>query len=478
RTGYRPLILLVALGLLMISSLRAQLISLKTIPVAAGDQFLLFPSQNLGIGGVSISLSDSLADPWVNPAYGNKIKGRHVFIAPVYYRIANGMGSARSMPFSVQWSQGVWFAGGGLAIQTLNTDENPTFWQPGARTLSGNSAENKYFAGFLGKRLTGLNSSIALGVYWADLSALGGVDLLYNNSQKIVQDGDISDIRIGFVRESQQGVSQEILFIRNEVDLLHEVSYRRGWGEEQIEQNLDHTVTLGLHLGIQVPLNNDEWKYGGLFTVNHKSHPKIPNYEIMNIPRDPGNTMAYNLGVGLSKRAALTTFGVDIIYEPIWSNTWAEADTFMVNLEDQLIRPGDKTIENDFKFSNWIMRTGLGWKKDHQTFQLGLQMRTIQYTLDQQDYLAVTQRQQQEYWSEWTTTWGVTFEYPEYTIRYSGRTTTGTGRPGVDTQWIWFGGALEASVGGDYIIAPSDDLTLEAARVITHQISIAVPIGK
>ena len=30
-------------------------------------------------------------------------------------------------------------------------------------------------------------------------------------------------------------------------------------------------------------------------------HPKIPNYEIMNIPRDPGTSWSYNLGVGIAR---------------------------------------------------------------------------------------------------------------------------------------------------------------------------------
>ena len=263
--------------------------------------------------------------------------------------------------------------------------------------------------------------------------------------------------------------------------MTHEVTYW-DWDREndnqRIEVNLDHTVTWGVHSGFTAPLEGKGWNYGGILTVNSKTHPKIPNYEIMNIPRDPGNTMAYNIGAGISKREAFSTFGIDVIYEPIWSNTWAVTDTLMVNDNDQPISPGGKTVENDFEFSNWIMRTGLGWGDNFKSFQLGLQMRTISYTLDQEDYIAVTDRQQEEYWAEWTTSWGIKLNYPDFTVRYTGRTTMGTGRPGVDTQWIRVGTWAEASVGGDFIIAPSDALTLQEARVMTHQISISVPIGK
>ena len=51
----------------------AQFVSLKTVPIATEDQFLIFPSQNLGMAGVSIALDDPLLDPFVNPAKGSRL---------------------------------------------------------------------------------------------------------------------------------------------------------------------------------------------------------------------------------------------------------------------------------------------------------------------------------------------------------------------------------------------------------------------
>ncbi len=476
-TGARPHFILIAM-LLLVNSSYGQLISLKTIPVATGDQFLLFPSQNLGMGGINISLTDSLLDHWINPAKGSQINTSQVSSSPVYYRIGNGYGDARSMPFALLWTQNDWFGGLSMALQAMNSANSQTPWSTDIRTLSGNMSENRYFSGFLGKRFA--NTSLGISAYQAKLSALDGVDLLYSDSEKIKQSGQIKDIRVGLSRKGLGGARQELLLLRNELDMTHKVTYQFwGWErfDERIETNLDHTITLGLHAGFTAPINTKGWQYGGIFTVNTKTHPKIPNYEIMNIPRDPGNTLAFNLGGGLSKRGGLNSFGIDFIYEPITSNTWAEADTHMINAEQELIRPGDKTMENDFEFSNWVLRTGLGWQNQNKGFQLGMQMRTIHYWLDQRDYIAVTDRKQEEYWVEWTTTWGMTLEYTDFTIRYSGRTTMGTGRPGVDTQWLWFGASEAVSASGDFIIAPSDALTLQEARVLTHQLSISLPIG-
>ena len=62
----------------------AQLISVKSVPVAEGDQFTIFPSLNISMGGVSIALDDPLLDPFLNPAKRPPIwlKGRRTGTVP------------------------------------------------------------------------------------------------------------------------------------------------------------------------------------------------------------------------------------------------------------------------------------------------------------------------------------------------------------------------------------------------------------
>src|ERR1041384_4581143 len=59
-----------ALFLMTAPTLGAQLISIKTVPIAQGDQFDIFPSQHRGMGGVSLALADTLLDPLRYPAPG------------------------------------------------------------------------------------------------------------------------------------------------------------------------------------------------------------------------------------------------------------------------------------------------------------------------------------------------------------------------------------------------------------------------
>jgi len=61
-------------------------------------------------------------------------------------------------------------------------------------------------------------------------------------------------------------------------------------------------------------------------------------------------------------------------------------------------------------------------------------------------------------------------------VRYAGRVTSGTGRPG--TAWDTPIGlaALELQTGADFIIAPQGPLTLQEASVVTHQLAVRIPV--
>ncbi len=72
------------LAILAGTGLTAQLIPIRTVPVASGDQFLTVPSGPLGMRGVMIALDDSLADGWVNPAKGILI-GESSFLGASFY---------------------------------------------------------------------------------------------------------------------------------------------------------------------------------------------------------------------------------------------------------------------------------------------------------------------------------------------------------------------------------------------------------
>jgi hypothetical protein len=484
-----PLLLLAALA----TPAEAQLISLKTVPIATGEQFLLAPARGLGMGGVSIALHDTLGDPFVNPAKGSRVRGIPFFGSPAVYSISDENGGGRTLPAGVLMGGERWFGGALLAFQQI---ENPRFnggccarFDAALTTTVpnrlGGSAYNRYAFGTVGRKLTE-GVSVAASAFGADLEAVDGVDFLYARAARIGQDGHMLDYRLGLLAEGSDGRSLELLLLHNRLDMTHEVTYqnwvfdpvaRRGQLQTRVETNLDRTRTWGAHAGYVQPVGDDGVRVGAVVTGNHKSHPKIPNYEIMNIPRDPGFSWAYNFGAGVSRTDGPATLGVDLVYEPIWSETWADSDTAVTSRSGRVIAPGGRTVENDFRFSNFLLRTGLEREEERWGFQLGLHVRNIHYWLDQRDNVRETRRQQEEEWLEWTPTWGGSVKFPEFHVRYVGNITTGTGRPGVawDRTRIGRGGVDLAS---DVILAPGGPLTLQESAVWVHQVSVTVPLRR
>jgi hypothetical protein len=264
--------------------------------------------------------------------------------------------------------------------------------------------------------------------------------------------------------------------------MTHDVTYvdivwdTVGWNPtavRRMEVNEDMTRTWGGQVAYDRDLRAPGWRFGTSATVNRKTHPKIPNYEIQNIPRDPGTTWAYDVGVGVSRTRGPVAFGLDVELQPIWSETWQEADEDVKTADGGLIEAGGRTIENDFFFTNVILRTGISYDVGSTTVQTGVEVRSYDYQLDQRDHVAGTFRDQDESWMEWAPSVGAAFRVGDVELRYAGRLTTGTGQPGV----VATPAALMARESlADFILAPQGPLTLQDATVMTHQLSARIPI--
>src|SRR2546429_206606 len=365
----------------------AQLISIKTVPIAQGDQFEIFPSNNLGMGSVSIALPDTLLDPFLNPAKGARLGAARLFGAPTTYGISPVAGSA----------------------------------------------------------------------LWAKLTGVDGVDLLFAGNAGLKQFGHALDLRLGLLKEWPGERSLAALVLHNRFGMTDDVAYLdQVWNpatqqiavRPRLEHNHDQTNTWGAHVEYVRPLAATGWRIGWLPTANRMSHPKLPEDELANvpaIPRDPGHSSAYNVGLGLSKTRGPLTFGIDAIYEPIWSYTWADAASPVVTATGDTIPVGGRTVENHFRFSDGLLRMGvsrdvpLGQLGKAAALQLGLMVRSVHYHLTQSDNLQAVGHALQEAWLEWTPTWGVRLRFPDLEIRYPGSVTRGTGRPGVTSPSGSFG---------------------------------------
>jgi hypothetical protein len=474
----------------------AQVLPVRTVPVASGDQFLMLPSQSMGMGGVTLAIDDPLADAWSNPAKGALVAESAFLGSPTFYAISSEGGGGRTLPIAGLFTAQRWFGGVALALQEVEDapQGNPVIWGPAfdawgqqQRRLSDAFGRNVYASGYVGARLGGA-WSIGLGLSASALDAMDGVDLLYADADRIEQSGGTQDARLGLHRQGRDD-RVSLVVLHSRVSMAHDVTYT-DWAWDslsmwplprvRVELNEDKSRTWGTQLEWERALATPGWRVGASATVNRKTHPKIPNYEIQNIPRDPGTTWAYEAAVGFARETGPTTFALEVALQPIWSETWQEADTLDVIASDSTLAVGDRSIVNDFFFTNLALRTGLSHDVGRATFQAGLEVRSNAYTLEQVNHVIDSYREQEESWMEWIPTFGIAFRFTGLDVRYSGRVTNGTGRPGSDfAPDVMRGGLAETinQVGSaDFILAPRGPLTLQDASVVTHQLSVRLPV--
>ena len=486
----------------------AQLIQVKTLPIADGDQWRIFPSANSGMGDVSIALADSLLDPFVNPAKGSRVRPRSggaFFGSPAFYSISQKAGGGQTFPIGGVLRSGEIFGAVAFAYQEIDAAASSTgaFLPPVLRAADGSpitipepSRQNQFAFASLGRSSAAHSLSVAGSVQWSGLHDIDGVDLLYAGSAGIQQHGHEVDARLGITKDwsGRNGTpTAEAILLRNSFDMHHDVTWAdQVWDpntrlftqQARVDHNLDVTNTWGLHLGYSRPLADSGWRAGAIATANLMSHPKLPDYQIARvtvIPWDPGHTAAYDLGLGVSKAQGPITFGLDAIYEPIETHTWGEAHGPTETQSGATIPDGGKTTENRFRFSNAIVRGGIGHDLDlgpRQVLrlQLGMELRSIDYSLRQLDHVAEAERRQHERWTEWTRTWGLSVHFSDLEIRYAGRKSTGTGRPGIAAGGVVVDAPVALSSGSNILAAPSGPLTLTNVAVTTHQISVSLPI--
>src|SRR5213593_3034770 len=223
----------------------AQLVSIKTVPIAQGDQFELYPSNNFGMGGVSIALPDTLLDPFVNPAKGARLGAAHFFSAPTFYGISHGAGGGRTLPLATIAGSGTWFGGLSLALQEVDASKPPVDGGnvilnaprpgpvdpvappplPATAPPRPDSYGNQYAQATLGKKVPSDGLSLGASISWARLTGVDGVDLLYAGSAGLKQFGHSLDLRLGLLKEWAGDRSLEALVLHNRFGMTHDVTY-------------------------------------------------------------------------------------------------------------------------------------------------------------------------------------------------------------------------------------------------------------
>lgn len=502
---YRLAFVLVVAMPVALSTTRAQVIAVKTAPIADGGQFAFLPSANLGMGGVSIAVPDSLLDPFTNPAKGARLRGTRVFGAPTFFSVTRKAGGGLTLPLGASMSSGPWFTQLVIAMQDVDRPpENAVIFPPTALSASSvatsdvvpsndrASRQNRYVNGTIGRRLAhGL--SVASSLSWWRLNALDGVDLYYPTSQGVRQHGEALDARVGLLKELGRGASVEAVALHNRfavnqdvafIDTFWDPTLRQIIGRQRTEPNADRTDTWGLHLAYMRPLADSSWHVGAILTGNHIRQPRMPAYELPQVAADAGRAQAFDIGGGVSRSTGPYTVGLDAIYEPIWSRSWVRADDATEARDGTAIDAGSKVLDNQFRFHNAIARLGVAAAFPLSTgqtlaFETGGQLRAVRYRLEQSDAVQQSTTASTQHWNEWTRSWGMSLRFSGASVQYRGYLTTGAGRPGFDDNngGIAIDDVRPGAGTGSFAPFPGVfGLTFGKVRTTTHQISFSVPI--
>lgn len=475
------------LSFLAIQAASAQLVTVRTAPVSVQEQFYNFPSQLLGMGG-GLALKDLEADPFGNPATGARIKGTIVSGTPTTYNMPQDDGFGRSLPLAIVSGSDAAFIVFSIAPQEIESAQRPRFLfgpQPTGVRRTDRFSHNLYTSAAIGQKFPKSRSALAISASYAKLDAVHMVDLLYPDAEAIDQGGHISDVRIGYLKEFSDDRYFEAVLLRNNVDMEHTVTYvDRIWQPQQMqwvtqlpreEFNEDNTTTWGAHVKYTRPMPESDWRVAGALTANAKSHPHIPNYEFMRIPRDPGHSWAFRFGVGAARVTETSLLAFDISYEPAWTSTWAEAATQTRTASGGTIPVGGITVENEMVFSNTHLHVGWQQNLDRNfALQLGLGVRRVNYWLDQYSHITELDRSQDEGWTEIAPSWGLRLAFSDIELRYFGQHRGGG---------LQLGAREDMAVGApvpdiDVVAAPSSPLSMDVVPVWLHQFGVSIPIGR
>lgn len=478
---------------------RTQWIAIRTVPVVTGNQGDFQPSLARGMGNLSITLDDPLGSPFINPAKGSLVSGITLFASPTRAGWSNDGGMAmtstqgsslytgttlNSIPFGLLINSGSVFGGAVVAYQGYRGErarEPSPRISPLTNTAEAFSARgtdlgtNTFLAGLLGFTTSDQKLAVGASASWAELSAIDGVNLLYPGATDIRQSGKMWEVKLGALAELPDGDRLEFVAGRGVNNATHEVSYQTFRGPAfgiTKELNKDETREWLLHSAYLRPLG-ERWKIGGSLTVNWKDHPKIPNYALANIPRDPGNSIAYSIGFGARWSNEKSFWGFEYVYEPITTNTWAEAGEQVLPIANRVLPPDFKTIENFFDFSNHIIRIGhsAASKWAWLEYRLGAQLHLYNYDLQQIDNLAHTARKFTTDWLETTLTGGLTARVGHMHLMYTLQLVLGNGLVGVSVPRSAAspeGGLIRTTA--DFLPAPSGDLVVQGITLVTHQL--------
>jgi hypothetical protein len=327
------------------------------------------------------------------------------------------------------------------------------------------------------------------------LHGTDGVEQLFANAWDIEESGGVRDYRIGFAARLDRGATLEAGILYNRYRMTHDVTSvtweltdSARWlfmPEVNREAHRNISKTRGAHVRYVEPLEGTHWRVGGILAVNRKDHPKIPTYDLTAveiaarppIPRDPGNSWAFDIGGGMAYEEGPTTFAIDVVLEPAVSDTWADDVVDVIAVDGTVIPAGEHTVDNHFAFTNAHARMGLDRALGERwAIQLGVSMSSYSYDMDQVDHVLGLDRSLTQQWTEWTPTWGGSFDLNGLVVRYIGMASSASHFPFPSLNFSQEDMPLAVPDFGDVLAPPAGLLATPDETVVTHRVQLSIPL--
>jgi len=473
----------------------AQSIPVKTYPLLCGEGFTPELSSNVGLGGVSIAHADSLSEPFENPASLMTVGHNVVAIAPGWRSWSLGSteilswrtstteerSRASTLPVSlavVQRADG--FAVGveaGFQRVASGYYWNQRWGTPKPTTMT---IDHSFGANNWSERLSvavpvpGADMSIGAGVGYTDIRGVDGIQFLYPDVRELTVAGSNIDARLGVAGRFAQTDVYTFAVGYNAFDVKQHAVF----DQRPTVDNQDITRTWFAQARYRLRLS-EKMNVGLMATGNRKEHPKIAEYPIASVPRDPGVTWAFNLGAGaswyLSPDAAFTVEG---IVEPIDSKTWVAAAQDWVLADSSVLRKGEPEQHNDYSFLNYIVRFGMSIQAES-WLALKFGAETRFYSFDYHHKNNISGRYEyvapQSSWTEVQVSGGAEVRAGDWTFEYVARVLSGEGLLKRTFGGIVFD-ADDVRTANDYLMPPNRNVSMTPVMVVSHRLMARLAI--
>ncbi len=483
-----PTLLLLVLG--GAESLTGQIFPPKTVPSPQGEQFLLLPTSNRGMGGLPIALDDPLGDPFDNPAVRGKEPLR-VFLTPAAYGDSRGTMGGYSFPLSLVLSGSSWFGTLAAAVQSLEDDPREVFSVPSGlkegleREKNG---RNRYILASIGRQL-GPGTSIGLKLAYADLGILDGERRLYPSALSVSQTGRARTVTLGAQQRFRERHTVRVTVSNSHLAMSDEVT---GWrrlpsdipGAELLppelwirEEGSRSDIWEGtVRYSVQIP--DRSVRFGAMASVWARDQSRVPKYDWVHVPRDPGTSTMGELGVGVETVGRPMRLAMEIAVAPGTGHTLLLSDSTIMGGDGTTIQPGDPILNNDFRFRNW--RAGVGAEVPFRKggFQVGLGLHRYSFRLKQRDLVWEQDRDADVSWTELVPSIGGWVEIGRVEVGYSLRLVNRGFSPCEDYSY-------RTSCQGvpvryhftEMRVAPTLPDDLPDFRLTSHQLTVSLPVG-